>query len=176
MDVRARPALAFPLGSGGIECEGGTRDGRYYPECEKSRRFAPKASRFVDVSGLPWVGTRFPGVETKTLFIDHATGSVTALIRLAPGARLPDHEHPLAEQSFVLEGVLADDDGRCEAGDFVWRPAGSRHEAWSPEGCLVIGIFQVPNRFFERDGKVADILGQEWDAAWGEAGNLNAAG
>jgi hypothetical protein len=84
-----------------------------------------------------------------TLFIDQATGSVTALIKMAPGARLPDHEHPLAEQSYVLEGVLADDDGNFMASGFVWRPAGSRHVASSPEGCLVLGTFQVPNRFFE---------------------------
>jgi anti-sigma factor ChrR (cupin superfamily) len=146
------------------------------PNAKNHAHLPPKASRFVDVGTLPWEETRFPGVATKTLFIDQATGSVTALIKMAPGARLPDHEHPLAEQSFVLEGVLADDGGKCAAGDFVWRPAGSRHEAWSPDGCLVLGIFQVPNRFFERDGTVADILGQEWDAAWGEAGNLKAAG
>jgi anti-sigma factor ChrR (cupin superfamily) len=154
---------------------GGTAVVGITPNAKNHAGLPPKASRFVDVSGLPWEGTRFPGVETKTLFIDKATGSVTVLIRMAPGARLPDHEHPLAEQSFVLEGGLVGDDGRCEAGDFVWRPAGSRHEAWSPEGCLVLGIFQVPNRFFERGGKVADILGQEWDATWGEAGNLKAA-
>lgn len=135
-----------------------------------------KASRFVDVGELPWEQTRFPGVETKTLFIDKQTGSVTALIKMAPGARLPDHEHPLAEQSLVLEGVLADDDGTCAAGNFVWRPAGSRHEAWSPEGCLVLGIFQVPNKFFEQGGRVTDILEQEWDQAWSGAGNLRAAG
>ena len=146
------------------------------PNAKNHANLGPKDSRFVEVDRLPWEQSRFPGVETKTLFIDKQTGSVAALIRLAPGARLPDHEHPLAEQSLVLEGELVDDDGRCGAGDFVWRPAGSRHEAWSPEGCLVLGIFQVPNKFFERGGRVTDILEQEWDQAWGGAGNLKAAG
>lgn len=145
------------------------------PNARNHEGLGPKASRFVDVDGLPWETTRFPGIETKTLFVDKATGSVTALIRMAPGARLPDHEHPLAEQSFVLEGVLADDDGVCTAGNFVWRPAGSRHQAWSPDGALVLGIFQVPNRFFEADGSVRDVLGQEWDPAWGESRNLASA-
>lgn len=146
------------------------------PNATNHGNLGPRASRFVDVDALPWEQSRFPGVETRTLFIDQATGSVTALIKMAPGARLPDHEHPLSEQSFVLEGALVDDDGTCTAGDFVWRPSGSRHEAWSPEGCLVLGIFQVPNKFFEDGGRVADILGQDWDAAWGSAGNLKAAG
>jgi anti-sigma factor ChrR (cupin superfamily) len=146
------------------------------PNAKDHANLGPTDSRFVEVDRLPWEPSRFSGIETKTLFIDKQTGSVTALIRLAPGARLPDHEHPLAEQSLVLEGELVDDDGRCSAGNFVWRPAGSRHEAWSPGGCLVLGIFQVPNKFFEDGGKVADILGQEWDQAWNGAGNLKAAG
>ena len=69
-----------------------------------TRDLGPKDSRFVEVDRLPWEPSRFPGVETKTLFIDKQTGSVTALIRLAPGARLPDHEHPLAEQSLRARG------------------------------------------------------------------------
>ena len=146
------------------------------PKAKNHEGLDAMASRFVDVDGLDWEQSRFPGVETKTLFIDRQSGAVTALIRMAPGARLPDHEHPLTEQSFVLEGVLADDDGECGAGDFVWRPPGSRHQAWSPDGCLVLGIFQVPNKFFEQDGKVTDILEQEWDQAWSGAGNLRAAG
>ena len=141
------------------------------PNAQNHAGLGPQASRFVDVGELPWEPTRFPGIETKTLFIDKATGSVTALIRMAPGARLPDHEHPLSEQSYVL----ADDDGICTAGNFVWRPAGSRHEAWSPDGCVVLGIFQVPNKFFEEGGRVADVLGQEWEPAWGGAANLKAA-
>jgi anti-sigma factor ChrR (cupin superfamily) len=145
------------------------------PNAKNHAKLGDKASRFVDVADLPWEQTRFPGIETKTLYIDKRTGSVTALIKMAAGARLPDHEHPLAEQSFVLEGVLADDDGVCTAGNFVWRPAGSRHEAWSPEGGLVLGIFQVPNKFFEQGGKVTDILEQEWDKAWSGAGNLKSA-
>jgi anti-sigma factor ChrR (cupin superfamily) len=142
------------------------------PKANNHQGLSLTASRFVDVGGLPWEPSRFPGIETKTLFIDKQSGSVTALIRMAPGARLPDHEHPLTEQSFVLDGTLADDDGECGAGDFVWRPSGSRHQAWSPDGCLVLGIFQVPNKFFEQDGRVTDILEQEWDQAWSAAGNL----
>ena len=141
------------------------------PNATTHAGLGPTASRFVEGEELPWEPTRFPGIETKTLFLDKATGSITALIRMAPGARLPDHEHPLSEQSYVLEGKLADDDGSCTAGNFVWRPTGSRHEAWSPDGCVVLGIFQVPNKFFEDGGRVADVLGQDWDAAWSAAAN-----
>lgn len=146
------------------------------PNATNHEDLAPKASRFVDVGALPWEKTRFPGIETKTLLVDKVSGAVTVLFKMAPGAKLPDHEHPLIEQTFVLDGALADHEGTCTAGNFVWRPAGSRHEAWSPEGGLMIGIFQVPNKFFDEGGRVSDILEQEWNQAWGEAGNLRAAG
>jgi anti-sigma factor ChrR (cupin superfamily) len=123
-------------------------------------------SRFVRVDELPWEKTRFPGIECKTLFFDRANGHVTVLMRMAPGARLPDHEHVLVEQTYVLEGRLVDTDGECGPGDFVWRPAGSRHEAWTPEGGLMLAIFQVPNRFYEKDGRVTDITGEDWAKSW----------
>jgi len=130
----------------------------------------PLASRFVEVAALPWEPTRFPGVETKTLLVDRESGVATLLMRMAPGARLPDHEHVLIEQTYVLEGSLVCGEGECKAGEFVWRPAGSRHEAWGgPQGGLMLAIFQIPNRFYEADGRETDVLGQDWDAAWGKA-------
>ena len=131
---------------------------------------APLASRFVEAGKLPWEKTRFPGVEMKTLLLDRDTGLLTALMKMAPGAKLPDHEHVLIEQTYVLEGSLVCGEGECKAGEFVWRPAGSRHEAWGgPEGGLMLAIFQVPNRFYETDGRELDPSGADWNAAWGRA-------
>ena len=56
---------------------------------------------------------------------------------------------------------------RVKAGEFVWCPAGSRHVAWCPNGGRMIAIFQVPNKFFEKDGKVTDAGGKTWQSAWG---------
>lgn len=128
----------------------------------------PLASRFVEVAALPWEPTRFPGVDVKTLLVDPEGGLVTALLSMAPGARLPDHEHVKIEQTFVLEGSLVCPEGRCTAGNFVWRPAGSRHEAWAgPAGGVLLAIFLVPNRFYEADGRRTDMAGSDWDAVWG---------
>jgi hypothetical protein len=33
----------------------------------------------------------------------------------------------------------------------------------------MLAMFQVPNKFFERDGRVTDITGEEWDRLWGDA-------
>jgi anti-sigma factor ChrR (cupin superfamily) len=128
------------------------------------------ASRFVDVERLPWEKTAYAGIEQKTLLFDRDTGLVTALMRMAPGARLPDHEHVKIEQTYVLEGSLRCPEGECRAGQFVWRPAGSRHEAWAgPQGGVFLAMFQIPNKFFQPDGRETDFLGNDWTRSWGHA-------
>jgi anti-sigma factor ChrR (cupin superfamily) len=140
------------------------------PNAAEHAKLPPMASRFVDVATLPWQKTIYPGVEAKTLLLERASGLLTVLLRMAPGAKLPDHEHVLIEQTWVLEGSLVCGEGTCSAGQFVWRPAGSRHEAWAgPEGGLMIAMFQIPNRFYEKDGREIDFLGNDWKASWGEA-------
>ena len=140
------------------------------PKALKHASLPPLASRFVEVAKLPWEKTRFAGVEAKTLLMDRDTGIVTSLMKFAPNARLPDHEHMLIEQTYVLEGSLVCGEGECKAGDYVWRPAGSRHEAWAgPEGGLMLAMFQIPNKFYEADGRETDVTGQDWNAAWSKA-------
>jgi len=140
------------------------------PRARNHDRLPPMASRFVEVAKLPWEKTRFPGVEAKTLLVDRESGVVTSLMKFAPGARLPDHEHVLIEQTYVLEGSLVCGEGECKAGEFVWRPAGSRHEAWAgPQGGLMLAMFQIPNKFFEADGRETDVTGQDWNTAWSKA-------
>ena len=128
------------------------------------------ASRFVDVASLPWQKSRYDGIETKTLLVDKSSGLLTMLMKMAPGAKLPDHEHVEIEQSWILEGSLECGEGSCTAGNFVWRPAGSRHDAWAgQDGVVLLGVFQLPNRFFEQDGREVDFLGQDWEETWGQA-------
>jgi anti-sigma factor ChrR (cupin superfamily) len=141
------------------------------PKAPNHANLPPLASRFVDIAALPWERSLLhPGVETKTLVVDPASGLLTTLLRMAPGAKLPDHEHVLVEQTYVLEGSLVCGEGVCRAGEFVWRPAGSRHEAWAgPEGGLMLGMFQIPNRFFQANGRIVDFLGNDWEKTWGAA-------
>jgi anti-sigma factor ChrR (cupin superfamily) len=131
-------------------------------------------SHVVRPADMDWQKTRFPGCEAKTLLFDKATGVVTALMRFAPGAILPDHEHVKIEQTYVLEGRLVDKEGPAAGldvgpGEFVWREPGSRHVAWCPDGGLMLAMFQIPNKFFERDGRVTDANGQDWESVWGAA-------
>ncbi len=139
------------------------------PKAEKKAEH----SHIVRPAEMQWQKTRFPGCEAKTLLFDKSTGLVTALMRFAPGAVLPDHEHVRIEQTYVLEGRLVDKEGpaaglEVKQGEFVWREPGSRHVACCPDGGLMLAMFQIPNKFFEKDGRVTDQHGQDWEKVWGE--------
>lgn len=137
------------------------------PNAPQHAKLSEKASRYVNTAELPWGKTRFPGVEFKTLMTDPENGMSTSLVRFAPGATLPDHEHAHIEQTYVLKGSLLDEEGACTAGNFVWRPPGSRHSAHAgPEGCVTIAIFMRPNRFFEKDGSETDMMGRDYGSNW----------
>jgi anti-sigma factor ChrR (cupin superfamily) len=136
---------------------------------------ADQHSHLVRPTEMEWQKTRFPGCEVKTLLLDHETGLMTAMFKLAPSAVLPDHEHVNIEQTYLLEGHLVDKEGPAKGiearkGEFIWREPGSRHSAWAPEGCTTLAIFQVPNKFFEPDGRVTDATGKLWDELWGHTG------
>jgi anti-sigma factor ChrR (cupin superfamily) len=109
---------------------------------------ASLSSRYVQVDDLPWQDTRFPGIRIKVLMEDPDSGLHTVLTEMAPGAVLTEHEHTQLEQSWVLQGSLVDHEGEVTAGNYVWRPAGSRHTAHAPHGALVLGFFLKPNHFF----------------------------
>ena len=106
-------------------------------------------STYLDMEAMPWEPTKFPGILWKILYREDGGTAFTALMRMAPGARLPKHMHTEVEQSYVLQGSLVDDEGACTGGNFVWRCPGSVHSAWSPDGAPILAIFQRPNQFLE---------------------------
>jgi anti-sigma factor ChrR (cupin superfamily) len=106
-------------------------------------------TRYLNVDELPWMDTPYKGIKIKILLKDESSGLMTALFQWEAGARLPLHEHVNIEQSYVIEGSLSDSEGECKSGHFAWRPAGSQHDAWSKEGCLVLAFLLKPNKFLE---------------------------
>lgn len=122
------------------------------PHANHHEKLGELDSRLVDVSSLPWIPTKYKGIEMKILLEDQVTGLLTALFRWQPGSKLPLHEHVEIEQTYVLEGSLEDEAGEVTASNYVWRPAGSRHEAWSRNGALILSFFLRPNKFFDDGG------------------------
>jgi anti-sigma factor ChrR (cupin superfamily) len=85
-----------------------------------------------------------PGVEIAML----APGEpAVALLRYAPGARVPRHRHPDLETILVLEGSQSDERGRHEAGALIVNTPGSEHSVWSEDGCVVLIQWTRPVEF-----------------------------
>jgi anti-sigma factor ChrR (cupin superfamily) len=113
-------------------------------------------TKIVDVNDMPWQNATTSGIKFKVLYRDEKTGAQTLLLKFEPGAKTPLHQHTGLEQTFVLQGSLSDHDGTISAGNFVWRQAGSIHQATSePEGSLHIAFFSSPNRML--DGSEDDL-------------------
>jgi anti-sigma factor ChrR (cupin superfamily) len=88
-----------------------------------------------------------PGIEMHWLYGDPRSGPSAAVLRYAPGAQLPHHEHTGHEHIFVLEGSQVDARGTYAAPCFVVNPPGTGHDVHSPDGCLVLVIWERPVSF-----------------------------
>ncbi len=67
------------------------------------------------------------GIEKKQLHADREAGVECYLLRLAPGARLPAHDHKIVEECIMLEGEMWIGDLKLVAGDFHLAPPDSAH-------------------------------------------------
>lgn len=103
-------------------------------------------SRFIQSAEMDWQPTEFDKISMKLLYKDDL-GRSTILFKMEPGAIVPLHEHTALEQTYVLEGSLEDDEGKCTVGNFVWRPGGNVHVAHAPNGAVILSVFLKPNRF-----------------------------
>lgn len=97
---------------------------------------------------LPWKPFR-EGVSIVRLYGDGTTGHSAALLRYAPGASVPRHEHTGIEQIFVLSGSQRDDHGTYLAGTCLISAPATRHAVASDDGCVVLATWHSPVRFLE---------------------------
>ena len=64
-----------------------------------------------------WTETS-PGVLEKHLFSDEDRGTVTTLIKIKPGVKLPSHRHLGVEECFVIEGDFTVSGVEFRQGDY----------------------------------------------------------
>jgi len=90
---------------------------------------------------------------TRSLSVSYlSTGDVTqqfALLRIAAGGRIPEHDHRGSEMTLVLEGGFADGLGTYHPGDFVYREHSDTHSpvAIDGEDCICLTVLDAPLRF-----------------------------
>lgn len=85
-----------------------------------------------------------PGVSMLPLYGEPGVPSTepsAALLQYEPGASIPAHHHPGYEHIVVLDGSQSDERGTYPRGTCLINPPGSRHAVQSPEGCLVLAIW-----------------------------------
>ena len=95
---------------------------------------------------LPWQPFR-QGVEIHRLYGDGQSGPAAALLRYAPGASVPEHEHTGLEHIIVLRGAQSDARDRYPVGTVVIHGEGTHHGVASDDGCVVLAIWTSPVRF-----------------------------
>jgi anti-sigma factor ChrR (cupin superfamily) len=83
------------------------------------------------------------GVFVKRLFADEASGTVTTMVRMLPGASLPMHRHLGIEQCLMLDGDFHVNEHVFRKGDYHCAPKGSVHETlFTENGALFLIVSQ----------------------------------
>ena len=110
---------------------------RLMDEIRQDSPSAPAEPVTVRLEEGAWIRTA-PKIEKKILRMDSEAGTEAYLLRMAPGATVPAHEHQHDEICLVLSGELSFTDIHLKAGDFHVSPKGSRHgTASSVTGALL---------------------------------------
>lgn len=99
-----------------------------------------------DFSGYDWAPFR-AGIEIARIYGDGTSGPAAALLRYAPGAIVPLHEHTGFEHILVLSGSQTDEHGTYEAGSCLIQASGTRHRVTSSDGCVVLALWYSPVAF-----------------------------
>lgn len=106
-----------------------------------------------DVLGGGWKTASFgpfrDGVEICHL---RQADPAVALLKYAPGARVPRHLHTGLETILVLDGSQSDERGTYKSGDLVLNAEGSAHSVWSEQGCVILITWERPIKILDEDG------------------------
>ena len=79
------------------------------------------------------------GISCKLLATDEEKERVSMLVRLAPGAAYPPHQHAGVEELYLLDGELMIDDKALYPGDYNRaEPATGDQRVWSETGCTCV--------------------------------------
>jgi len=80
-----------------------------------------------------------PGISYQLLATDTEKHRVSMLVRLAPGAAYPPHQHAGVEELYLLHGELVIDERKLYPGDYNRAEAGTADQlVWSETGCTCV--------------------------------------
>ncbi len=103
---------------------------------------APPGFTFTLRSDEGWMDMGAPGFRAKILSGGDGRGHQVILAELAPGGRVPEHDHHSSEDLFIISGHLRTEGRTLGPGDFLHAEPGTHHhELISPDGCTALLIF-----------------------------------
>lgn len=100
---------------------------------------APRGTHTLRAAESAWRSLA-PGVEFRLLHADTARGTMTAFVRLLPGAIFDAHEHARTEECLVIEGEIRIGSHRLVAGDMHVADEGTRHDITRSEGGALLWV------------------------------------
>lgn len=95
--------------------------------------------------GGKWLPTGARGVKFRPLYADWRANRRTILLKMEPGAELPDHDHAGVEEVVMIQGDLTIGGTTLRAGDYIRNEPGAEHGVPRTEGgcvCIVISAYQ----------------------------------
>ncbi len=116
----------------------------------------------VSTGDLPWIelGAGLAGNSIKVLRVSEETGAYTLLVRAKKGTVNQAHVHS-GPDFYILEGAFQYRAGVARAGDWVYEPAGARHEATTAlEDTVYLANVYGPILFEQEDGTIDYV--QDW--------------
>ena len=114
---------------------------------EETQPVSPSLSAYLKNYSLraeegEWIETS-PGVFEKHLFTDKRRGTVTTLIKMVPGVKLPSHRHLGLEECLVIEGDFHVGSEEFGPGDYRCAMSGTIDETpFSINGTLLLIVSQ----------------------------------
>lgn len=102
-----------------------------------------------DWDDIAWTDFR-PGVRIHWLYRNGDDGPAAALLRYAPGAAVPLHEHLGWEHIFILSGAQSDGIRHYAEGSLMISAPGTQHAIASEDGCVALAIWQRQVRVVDR--------------------------
>ncbi len=111
---------------------------------------------------VPFIGEDFSNVRWRTFgsvgeirLLPEANGYVTRLLKIRPGAGVPDHTHEGMEATVVIRGAFSDCTGRYGPGDVAMVDGELDHSpiAEAGEPCICLAVTDAPLRLTGRIGR-----------------------
>jgi anti-sigma factor ChrR (cupin superfamily) len=127
----------------------------------------PEENLKLETADMAWAPTDSPGVEHLQLVAGSAGRPESSLVRLAPGAQLPDTPPGWGVELFVLEGTLELPEGSLGASGYARRPPDRAGSGSTRTGCT---LFFRTGPFADSDRELVHLQSDEQPLLPGQGG------